>query len=139
MKEFNPSSKQIRAWEAQQEQEIERILGSVRRRTISLVFMFQTKNHVALKLMDGYGHVAHLATAFAQTEYDTNDLPNSRLEIKIDEPSLTDKNIAHAAITFLTDQFPQTKRSTIVVYRDLEKFKIRKPYAVVHPIQPAAA
>ena len=133
MKEFNPSSKQIRTWEAQQEQEIASILGSKRRRTISLVYMFQTKSHVALKLIDRHSHVAHLATAFAQTEYDTNDLPNSRLEIKIDEPSLTNKNIAHAAINFLTDQFPQTKRSTIVVYRDLKKFKIGKPYTVIHP------
>jgi len=49
---------------------------SVRKGRADLVLMFKSKQHAAIKIADSTRRFTHLATAFAQTEYELQETPD---------------------------------------------------------------
>lgn len=102
-----------------------------KRTVLKVVMMFKTDKHVALKIIDHpHFQFYHLASAFSRTEYAPEEIPSSKMEIKIEEDNLTDDNIADALIKHLYETFPATQNLQVNVYDTPRSYATNKPIKI---------
>lgn len=123
--------------------QIQNVLAAARRlrgkSRVDLVYMFTTKQHTAIKIAEGQHQFTHLATAFASTEYDFQELPQAPLEIKVDSVELTDENISDSVAKFLKNHFPDFLNKPVNIYRNLKDYKTKQILKTLSPEAELAA
>lgn len=106
---------------------------------VDLIFMFQSKQHTAIKITETRYGFTHLATAFAQTEYDSDETPTFPLEIKVDSDELTNKNISESLADFLKNHFPDFLNVPVNIYASLKDYKTKQVLKTLSPESEIAA
>lgn len=114
----------------EQIRQIQDVLAAVRRLRrkshVDLVYMFGSKQHIAIKIAEGQHHFTHLATAFASTEYDSQEMPQEPLEIKVDSNELTDENVSESLANFVRNHFPDLLNSSVNIYGSFKDYKTKQ-------------
>lgn len=107
------------------------IISSVKRAKqrgqLDLVYLFKSRQHCAIKIFEWPNRQTHLAVAFAQTEYDINEKPESPLEIKVDSQELTYENLQESVLGFLANHFPEALSYKINFFCDTQSYKNKTP------------
>ncbi|KKR78258.1 MAG: hypothetical protein UU23_C0001G0022 [Candidatus Curtissbacteria bacterium GW2011_GWA1_40_9] len=115
--------------------QVAEVLTAIRRARktgkLDLFIAFMAKEHCAIKIAKGPTMQTHMATIFAQTEYDPDENPQDPLEIKIDANELTVENITDSVINFLFVHFPEALNCKINFYKNYRDYKTKNPIKII--------
>ena len=114
------------------------IKRAVKRKRLDLVYMLKGQKYAAVKIAEGHHRFTHLTTAFAQTEYDPDELPQNPLEIKVDADIIADDTLINTTMKFLKT-LPNIKHTKVNIFTNLRNYLNKKPAVTFVPSAEIAA